>query len=108
MEEQGGNTPSILKKNWKDYFDVLKYFIPFFIYFIVIWLQSNFVTKNEFKEINAGLINATQLSEKAVEQNHELTNSLFYEIKLIDQKLGIMSEDIAELKILVEELRKNP
>ena len=91
------------KKNWKDYFDVFKYFIPFFIYFAVIWLQSEFATKDELIQTNVDLVNAVKLSERAIEDNKDLENSIFYEIRIMDTKLDNISKELTELKKFVEE-----
>lgn len=90
------------KKNWKDYFDVFKYFIPFFVYFLIIWLDANYASNDELTEVKSAVSSNTVLAQSALEENKDLKQEVFYEIKLIDTKLLAISEDIAEIKKIVE------
>ena len=107
MGEEKNDAKETKKRNWLDYFDVFKYFIPFFVYFIVIWLDSNYASDEDLSDVRSSISDNTILVQRAIENNKDLENKLFYEIRLIDTKLSSISENIEEVKKIVEEEHKN-
>lgn len=106
MGDDASGQQAPIKKNWRDYFDIFKYFIPFFVYFIVVWLDNNYASKNDLTQVQLAVNQNTMSVEMAKEDTKDLRTEMFYEVQLIDEKLLAISEDLAEIKKLVEKNEK--
>jgi len=103
MEEEKAVPNSKIKKNWKDYFDVIKYFIPFFVYFIIIWLDSNYASTSDLTQVKVAVSDNSFNIQMAKESTKDLRTETFYEVQLIDEKLGSIEKNLAEIKKIIEQ-----
>ena len=85
----------IVAAKFKDFFSIFKYFLPFFIYFIVVWLDNNYASSEKVNE----LAMQTVANEQKVER---LRGDVYYEIQLIDAKLQNITDNLQEVKKIIE------
>ena len=103
MEEETVSPDSKMKKHWKDYFDVFKYFIPFFVYFIIIWLDNNYASTDDLTQVKVAISDNSYNILITQESTKDLRTETFYEVRMIDEKLMAIAEDLGEIKKIVEQ-----